>query len=70
MRGKTDFAISHLEKAVKLKPQYGQAHYNLGLSYLSRNFIDKADKEFRIALNLGFEEAQKGIAFIKQIQGK
>lgn len=68
IKGEKDTAILYLEKAIALKPAYAQAHYNLGLAYLSKKFVDKADREFRIALGLSYDDAKKGLLLIEKIR--
>lgn len=41
-----------LEKAVALCPTMPEAHYNLAITYLQQHEAEKAEKDFRAALNL------------------
>lgn len=46
-RKKLDEAIEHYHKALKIAPDYGPAHNNLGTDYLARGDLPQAEKEFR-----------------------
>ena len=50
-RGRIDEAIGHYEQAVKLRPDYAEAHYNLGLVLAGRGRIDEAAAQFQAVLN-------------------
>ena len=54
--GKTDEAIASLEKAIKLKPAYKEAHYNLGQAYINKCMWDKAISYFEEAWKYGFDK--------------
>ncbi|MBN1900733.1 tetratricopeptide repeat protein [Candidatus Sumerlaeota bacterium] len=54
--GKPDLAKSELEKALRIKPDYAAAHYNLGRLYLSEGEegLEKARRHLMRALELGY----------------
>ena len=52
--GKFDLAVKSYQKALQLKPDYPEAHYNLGYLYMNRPFMQLQDaiKEFDQAIKL------------------
>ena len=50
--GRTDEAITHYHQALRIKPDYVDAHYNLGIAYVNTGKIDEAVQQFRTALRL------------------
>lgn len=53
----TDKAEKILKKVVELKPEFAQAHKDLGVIYLNRRLFDYAKDEFEKALQYAPEEA-------------
>jgi tetratricopeptide (TPR) repeat protein len=51
-------AIQHLKKATKLDPQFGEAHYQLGLLCLEMNWLRKAQECFKTAQALNPRESR------------
>ena len=51
-------AIQHLKKATKLDPQFGEAHYQLGLLCLEMNWLRKAQECFKTAQALNPRETR------------
>lgn len=49
---KLESGVSHLEKAIKLYPQYLEAHLLLGNAYLETKQLDKAEHELRRTLEI------------------
>ncbi len=49
---KIDSGIAHLEKAVKLYPNYTEAHLLLGTAYMDGQQFDKAEREIRRVLEI------------------
>ena len=49
-------AIQHLRQATKLDPQFGEAHYQLGLLCLEMNWLRKAQQCFKTAQTLNPRE--------------
>lgn len=50
--GKTEEAITHLQNAIAIYPQYLKAHNDLGAQLLELNRLDEAEKELRFALSI------------------
>jgi tetratricopeptide (TPR) repeat protein len=51
-------AIQHLKQATKLDPQFGEAHYQLGLLCLEMNWLRKAQECFKTAQALNPREGR------------
>jgi tetratricopeptide (TPR) repeat protein len=51
-------AIQHLRQATKLDPQFGEAHYQLGLLCLEMNWLRKAQECFKTAQALNPRETR------------
>jgi len=56
--GQHQRAIQHLRKATKLDPQFGEAHYQLGLLCLEMNWLRKAQECFKTAQALNPRESR------------
>ncbi len=56
--GQHQRAIRHLRQATKLDPQFGEAHYQLGLLCLEMNWLQKAQKCFKTAQALNPRETR------------
>ena len=54
-----DEAITHFQQALKIKPDYAEAHYNLGNAFLKKGSMSEAIAHFQMALQL--EPADPGI---------
>ena len=50
--GQTDLAINNFEKALVLKSDYIEVHYNLGVAFQKKFQIDKAIKHYEFAISL------------------
>jgi tetratricopeptide (TPR) repeat protein len=57
-KGKIDDAITDLEAAVRVAPDFYQAHNDLGLLYKEKGRIDEAEREFRLASELNKQSAE------------
>ena len=55
--GKWKQAIQALREAVKLKPDYQGAHYNLGVAYLQAGDKKSATEEYKILRPLNLNNA-------------
>ena len=51
-RGQFDEAIDHYRKALEVKPDYAEAHYNLGIALAGRGQVDEAIGQYRKALEI------------------
>lgn len=47
---KEDDAITFLQKAISINPEYDKAHYNLANIYLSKNKLNMAIEEYKLAI--------------------
>ncbi len=50
--GKTNLAVKHYKKTIQLMPKAPEPHYNLAAIHKSRNELDKAIHELKIAIDL------------------
>jgi rhomboid protease GluP len=50
--GKLDKAIEKYNKALAAKPDFADAHHNLGVAYKNKELYDKAIEHFQVALEL------------------
>jgi len=57
--GQLDTAISYYEKALSIKPDYAEAHYNLGFSHHRLGQLDAAVRSYKkvVAINPDYAEA-------------
>ena len=71
-QGKVADAILCFQEAVRLKPDYTEAHYNLGSAYLSQGRTDEAISEYTGILRRrpDFAPAQRGLLKARQRQAK
>lgn len=69
--GRDDEALSMLQKAIEIRPDYDKGYYNLGVVYMRKGYMDAAIMNFKKALeinpgyakahfNLGLALAKKG----------
>ncbi len=49
-------AVNSYKKALEIDPNYGEAHEELGTTYLARREFDKAINEFELAMKLSNEK--------------
>ena len=55
--GEIDQGIRAYQKAVELRPNLADIHYNLGISYRSINMFDQAEESFRQAVTINDDDA-------------
>ncbi len=67
--GRWDSAQSDYSRAIKLRPDYAEAHYNLGLLYEDLHDLDLARTEYRIAMQGGLDAAYNNLARLYVLDG-
>jgi tetratricopeptide (TPR) repeat protein len=60
--GRLDSAESQFKRAIKLNPDYAEAHYHLGIIYEDLQDLKRARKEYGIAVQSGFPVANSNLA--------
>ena len=60
--GRIDEAIVHYQKALDIKPDYADAHYNLGLALARRGHVNEALDHFHKALDLASARNDRALA--------
>jgi protein O-mannosyl-transferase len=53
-----DLAVSHLERAIQLMPTFSTAHYDLGILLQRQNELDRAQREYQLALKYASDERE------------
>jgi len=53
-----DLALPHLERAIQLLPTLSTPHYNLGVLLHRQNELDRAQREYQLALKYGPDERE------------
>ena len=51
-QGRTDEAIREYQAALRINPDYADAHYNLGVAYAQQGRTDEAMREYQAALRV------------------
>ena len=57
-RGQVDEAIAHYRKALEIRPDFAEAHYNLGTPWPRRGQVDEAIAHYRKALEIKPDKAR------------
>jgi len=68
-QGQYSSAMSLLQRALKLNPDYPEAHYNLGLVYEDLQDQDKAREEYHLAVQGGLDAAYNNLARLYILKG-
>jgi tetratricopeptide (TPR) repeat protein len=73
--GQPQLAFEHFQEAVRLRPKFAVAHYNLGLSLRAQDKVVAAQREFQMAVQYATEPVERaqahhnlGIALYEQQQ--
>lgn len=56
-KGNYEAAAEVLSRAIELKPASGEAHHNLGVVYQDMDLDEKAEQEYRKAIELGYDQS-------------
>lgn len=57
-KGLTDEAIREYKEAIRIRPEYADAHFNLGVDLKSKGLIDDAIREYKEAIRIDPEDAK------------
>ncbi|ANA39750.1 MULTISPECIES: tetratricopeptide repeat protein [Geobacter] len=70
--GALDMALSCYREAVRLRPGFAQAHYNLGVVFQQKGLLDEAAASFRsaISFNRDYAKAYNNLGYILATQGR
>ena len=68
--GRVPEAMAHWEQALRLKPDFAEAHYNLGVALEEAGRAQEAIGHYEQALRIkpDFAEAQKELARLRTVQ--
>ena len=61
-----DEAIREFQAALRIKPDYAKAHYNLGAAYAKHGRLDEATCELTAAAQLGSQRASDMLTQLSQ----
>ncbi len=53
--GRLKEAISHFEEALRLRPEYGNAHYGLGVALAKEDRLPEAISQYEAALRIQYD---------------
>ena len=72
MKGQTDEAIRQFQEALRLKPDFAEAHNSLANVLLDKSQLDEAIRQYREALRLRPDYASAGdnLAKVLELQSK
>ncbi len=65
-----DEAISHYERALEIRPQYREAHFNLGGALVRVGKLDEGISHYREALKLGSNPPEAYLCLGEALQRK
>ena len=62
-KGRVDEAIVHYQNALKLKPDFAEAHFSLGVALADSGRVDEAIAHYQMALKIkpDFDEARRNL---------
>jgi tetratricopeptide (TPR) repeat protein len=68
--GRLEEAIGHYEQALRIKPGYAEAHYNLGNALIQAGKVQEAIHHYEQALHIkpDFVQAQNALARARAVQ--
>jgi tetratricopeptide (TPR) repeat protein len=68
--GEVQEAIEHWEQALRIKPDYADAHYNLGIALEQTGKIQEAIQHYEQALRIqpDFVQAQSNLARVRAVR--
>ena len=71
-KGELELAIEYYDKALKLKPDYGEVYYNLGNVFLQQGKLEAAIDSYKQALKIqpDYPQAHNNLGNVFQLQGK
>jgi len=71
-RGQVDEAIAHFQQAVKIKPEFAEAHNNLGKALAGRGQVDEAIAHYEEALKIkpDYESAHNNLGLALADRGQ
>jgi len=55
-------AQAHLDRAIRIQPNFARAYYMLGVMFESKGDRDNAEASYKRALNLARKQGQQGLA--------
>ncbi len=68
--GQREEAIEHFQQALRIRPDYAEAHYNLGLAFTQLGRIDQAIAHYQQALRINPDYAQAQTALARLLAPK
>ena len=70
-KGELESAIEYYEKALKLKPDYGEVYYNLGNVFLQQGKLEAAIDSYKQALKIqpDYPQSHNNLGHVFQLQG-
>src|SRR5262249_22321783 len=71
-QGQLDEGVSHLQKALRLRPKYAEVHNDLGVALKAQGRWDEAVERFQeaIALRPDYADAHLNLAHVRLLQGQ
>jgi len=72
MQGKLDEGIRHFREALRINPDFAEAHYNIGAALAWQGKLDEGIRHFREALriNPALTEARTGLETVMRRKQK